>query len=466
MFWLTMVKVVGQLVSWTITIYVVRILSPTDYGLMAMAGVYLSFIILFNEVGLGTAIVQRKELAREDLSGIYWTVLLMNVALYGLSVLSAPVVAAFYNEPRVAEVIRVASVVFIIRSLGLVSYNMLTREMMFNRQSQAEMIGNLSGAVATLVLAMKGFGVWSLVYGNIAIELIKNVLYLQFYRWTPEFSLSFSRVRGMIHFGSKVALSRLCWYLSSRLDLLIAGKILGQSQLGYYAIAVQFASIPLDKMVATISQVAFPAFSRVQDDRALLKRYYLRIVKVVGFVSFPLCCGGFLVAESAVPLFLSDKWTPAILPLQILSIVAAFRAIHIMNAPLEIAIGKPGITTLNFLIMLPVLALSFFIGSSYGLEGLAYSWLVFPVLFLITTSISLNLVGLSLGEYIKELRHPFLGSVFMVAAVLLIQRAVLINLGLVAQVAGSMALGLASYASYYFFFNREIFAEAKGMLKR
>ncbi len=465
-FWLTVVKVFGQVISWTITVYVIRILSPNDYGLMAMAGVFISFIILFSEVGLSAAIIQKKDINQEDLSNICWAVLSINLALYAVSFFSAPLVAAFYNEPRVEDVIRVASIVFIIRSLGLVPSNMLTREMTFNRQSQTELIGNASGAVATLWLAMEGFGVWSLVYGNIVIESVKTLLFFLFYPWKPEFSFSFSKVKGMIHFGTKVAVARLFWYLSANMDLLIAAKILGKTQLGYYAIAVQLALIPLDKFVSTIAQVAFPAFSEVQDDPALLTRYYLKIVKIVAFASFPVCWGIFLVAESAVPLLLSDKWLPAILPLQILSMITAFRAIHIINTPLEMAVGRPGITIWNFVIITSVLALSFFIGSSYGLEGLAYSWLVFPVVFMITTSITLKLIGLSLAAYFKELRHPFLGTGFMVLAVLLGQKLVLVNHSLAAQAAGTVVLGLSSYLLYYFVFNREMFAEARGILKR
>jgi teichuronic acid exporter len=465
-FWVILVKVFGQAISWAVTIYVIRILSPNDYGLMAMAGVYLSFVMLFNEVGLGAAIIQKKDLSQEDLSNIYWAVLFINAGLCTLSILSAPLIAAFFNEPRLSDVIRVASITFVIHSLGLVSYNMLTREMIFNRRSQAEMIGNASGALSMLWLAMHGFGVWSLVWGNIVVEVVKNLFFLLFYPWKLKFAFSFSKIKDMTHFGSKVALARLFWHLSSNMDLLIAGKILGKTQLGYYSIAVQFASIPLDKVVSTISQVAFPAFSEVQDNPVLLRRYYLKIVKIIAFVSFPAFWGIFLVAESAVPLFLSEKWLPAIVPLQILCMVAGFRAINTMNAPLVVAIGRPGIMMLNNLMMAVVLGLSFFIGSSYGLSGFAYAWLIFPAVFLITTAISLNLIGLSLVEYFKELRHPFLATVFMVAAVLLIQKTFLVNLGLPAHLAGSAALGLASYFLYYLLFNREMFAEAKGMLKR
>jgi O-antigen/teichoic acid export membrane protein len=251
------------------------------------------------------------------------------------------------------------------------------------------------------------------------------------------------------------------------MDLLIAGKILGKTQLGYYAIAVQLALMPLDKIMgSTVSQVGFPAFSKVQDDPVTLRRYYLKIVNLLAFVSFPVCWGIFLVADSAVPLFLSEKWLPAILPLQILSMVTAFRSIHLINAPLEMAVGRPEVTIRNFAIITLVLAVSFFVGSSYGLEGLAYSWLVFPVVFLITTSVTLRLIGLSLGAYLRELKHPFIGTGFMVLAVLLSQKLVLVHHGLVVEVVGTVTLGLISYVLYYSLFNREMFAEARRMLKR
>lgn len=465
-FWLTAVKVVSQVISWTITVYVIRILSPNDYGLMAMAGVFIGFVALFNEIGLSAAIIQRKDLSQEDLTNICWAVLFVNLALYALSYLSAPFVATFYSESRVADVIRVAAIAFIIRGLGLVSNNLLAREMAFNRQSQAALVGNTSGALATLWLAVQGLGVWSLVYGSLVTEFVTNLLVLLFRPWKPDLAFSLSGTKGLIRFGAKVAVARLFWYFSSSMDLLIAGKMLGKTSLGYYAIAVQLALIPLDKVVSTISQVAFPALSKVQDDPVLLQRYYLKIVNVVAFAMFPVCWGIFLIAESAVPLLLSSKWQPVVLPLKILSAVTSFRAVHLLNATLEMAIGKPEMTIRNFSIITSVLALSFFVGSSYGLEGLAYAWLAFPVVFLITTANTLRLIGLSLATYFVELRHPILATGFMVIVVMLCQETLFAGSGLPAQLAGSVGSGCVAYLAYYAIFHREMFAEARRLLRR
>jgi len=465
-YWLTAVKVLSQVISWAITIYVMRILSPSDYGLMAMAWVYVGFIALFNEVGLGAAIIQRKDLDQDDLSSICWGVFAINLALCLFAFLSAPLVADFYEEPRVADVLRVVSIGFIIRGVSLVPSSILARELAFSKQSRADLTANVSGAMATLWLAMAGFGVWSLVCGILVQDLVRTLLSFVFYPWLPKLSFSLSKVKGLVQFGAKVAAARLLWYLSANADVLIAGKILGKTQLGYYSVAAQLASMPVDKLVSTITYVAFPALSKVQDDPSMLKRYFLKIVKVVAFAIFPACWGIYLLAESAVPLFLSEKWLPAVLPLQILSMVTACRAIQAINAPLEMAVGRAGITLLNVAIIGAVMALSFLLGSSYGLEGLAYAWLAFPLVFLITTSITVRLIDLSLADYFRELLHPFLGTGFMVAAVLTGQTFVLENFGLAAQVVGSVVLGVVSYLLYYVLFNRHMFTEVRSILRR
>jgi O-antigen/teichoic acid export membrane protein len=284
--------------------------------------------------------------------------------------------------------------------------------------------------------------------------------------WKPNLSFSLRTAKGFINFGAKVAATRLLWYLSANIDLLIAGKILGKTQLGYYSIAVQLALIPLDKLVSTITYVTFPALSKVQDDPAMLRRYYLKIVNVVAFICFPACWGIYLIAESAVPLLLSEKWLPAVLPLQILSMITACRAIQAINAPLEMAVGRPGIALLNVAIIGAVMALCFFVGSSYGLEGLAYAWFGFPVAFLITTAITVRLIRLSLADYFKGLTHPFLGTGFMVLTVLVGQNLFLERADLVAHVAASVVLGFVSYVLYYVLFNRPMFVQVRSVLGR
>ena len=292
-FWLGITKLLGQALSWVLTIYIVRMLSPDDYGLMGMAGVFIGFIILFNELGLGSAIIHKKNLAENDISNIFWLVFLLNVGLYLLSFIISPLIASFFNEPRLIIIIRVIAINMIISSLGFISYNMLTKEFTFRKRSQAEFIGNLSGGIATFLFVKNGLGVWSLVYGSIILTSVTNLLFYLYYPWWPSFSFSFSKIKEMFNFGLKVAIARFLWYVYTNSDSLMAAKLLGKTALGYYSLAFQFASIPLDKIVSLVSQVAFPAFSEIQEDAERLKSYFMKIIRFIAFVTFPLFCGNF-----------------------------------------------------------------------------------------------------------------------------------------------------------------------------
>ena len=466
-FWLGITKLLGQVLSWILTIYVVRLLSPEDYGLMGMASIFIAFIILFNELGLGSAIIHKKSLAENDISNIFWLVFLLNACLYLLSFMLAPFIAGFFNEPRLIAIIRVIAINMVISSLGFISYNMLTKDLTFSRRSQAEFIGNLAGGISMLLFAMNGFGVWSLVYGSIILTAATNLLFNLYYPWKPKLSFSFSKIKEMFNFGLKVAIARLLWYVYSNSDFLIAGKLLGKTALGYYSLAFQFASIPLDKMVSLVTQVAFPAFSEIREDAERLKSFFLKIIRFIAFATFPLFCGIFLIADDAVIFFLTEKWRPIIIPLKVLCIVSTLRAINAVNVPLVVAKGKPNIAMISNLIFAAILPIAFYLGSFYGLTGFSYSWLiVFPFLFLITTYISLKTIGLSMMEYFKELRHVFAGSLFMTASVIIVQKTFLAGLGHLDRIIGASLTGAAAYLLYYFIFNREMLAEVRAVLKR
>jgi O-antigen/teichoic acid export membrane protein len=466
--WLGITKLLGQILSWFITIYVARILSPDDYGLMGMSFVFIGFIALFQEFGLGSAIIQKKSLTREDLSNAFWLLILLNVFLYALAVLLAPVAAVFFHEPRLTSIIRIISLNILIGSLGLISSNMLARDMSFRKKSQAEFIGNLIGGISMLLFALKGFEVWSLVYGSITGIAVTNLLLCIYYPWKPMFSFSFLKIREMISFGLKVVALRLLGYTYMNSDSLIVGKLLGKTALGYYSLAFQFASIPIDKIVSLLIQVAYPTFSEIQNDTELLRRYFLKTIKLIAFVTFPLFVGFFLVADDAVHILLTEKWSPVILPLQILCIVSTIRAVNAMNVPLVMAKGRPGLGVVNNLIFVVIMPVAFYIGSRYGLKGFSYAWLIaFPIIFLLTTSISVGTIRLSLFDYLKELNHVILASIFMMAIVLVFQHGFSIAYdSRLIRFAGSVVTGGLSYGVYYYIFNREIFAEARAVLKR
>lgn len=467
-FWSSSIRLLSQAVTWVITIYVARLLSPGDYGIMTMTATFTGFVILFNEMGIGSAIIHKENVTTEDLSSIFWLLLLYNSAMFLCSLIIAPYVAGFYNEPRLVSIIRLIGLNFIISSIGIIPYHMLTKNLSFGKRSLSELGGHLSGGLTTLLFAISGWGVWSLVFGIMAVTAVTNLFYCIFYPWRPLFSFSMTRIKSMANFGLKVAGARLLWYIYSNADSLIAGKMLGKLALGFYSMAFQFASVPMDKIVSILTQVAFPAFSEIKSDKKALKNYFFKIVKFTAFITFPLFMGMFLVSEEAVDLLLTEKWRPLVLPLQILCVISMIRAVNAINVPLVVAYGRAGLAMITNLIFALIMPVAFYIGSFYGLEGFAYSWLfVFPFLFLVITYITLNAVGFSIKEYFWELRHPFLATLAMVVIITLIKETSFYSdFSAMSKVVTAVTAGSAIYLLYHAVIDKSMLFEALSLIKK
>ena len=452
--WLTATRLSGQIITWIITIVVVRLLSPEDYGLMGMAVLFTGILYLFNEIGLGAAIVQRAELSAQQISDLRWVIVAINVALFALLLLLAPLVAAYFGEPQLVAIIRVLAISFLLNGLSVPSASILQREMAFKEKAAAEVMGNLTGGVSTLVLALLGYGVWSLVIGSLVLRFVTTVFYCV-YR-PPTFSRSFSirNVGLFANFGFQVTASRFLWYLYSTADMAIVGKVLGSTQLGYYSLAFQYSSLPLEKFVTILNEIAFPSFSSVQHDTATLQRHYLKLVNFVALVTFPMFIGLCLVADSAVVVLLGAKWLPAVLPLRILCIVLCFRTIETINAPLTMARGRPQVVLGNTLLGALVLPPSFYIGARYGgIAGVAMAWLLTrPFLFAIVTSRTLRVVELGWARYMSGLWHPIVGCLVM-SAVVLTAGVYTGAMGPINRLVVESLAGCATYLTYNVLFN-------------
>jgi teichuronic acid exporter len=462
--WLAASRFAAQTISWVITLAVIRILAPADYGLMGMAVLVNSFLMLFNELGLGAAIVQRPDLREREISDVRWFILLLNATLFGMVLISAPSLGRYFREPALPGMLRLVGLVFLVNGVGAASGFMLARRMAFRQKAQAEFAGNFAGAVSTLGFAFAGFGVWSLAGGYLIQHTTTNALYclycpLGFY--PPAFG---ARLRSSLQFGSQVAAGKVLWWVSSSADEIIVGRVLGSVQLGYYGLAVQFGSLPLQKLVSLVTQVALPSFSAIQHDEESLRRYYLKLVGFMAFVTFPTCLGMFVVADAAVRSLLGEKWLPMVFPLKLLALATCLRAVETLNTPLLVARNRPGIPLFNSLLQTVVLPLAFLVGSRWGISGVAAAWVcAWPLLYAVVTAQTLRVLGLPVRSYLAALRHPFAGSVAMMLSVFLVQSLLPAGVrpGLVVLlICGS---GVITYITYYVLFDRETLRELRSI---
>jgi O-antigen/teichoic acid export membrane protein len=465
-FWLAATKALGQAITWGITIVVVRLLSPQDYGLMGIATLLIGMLLLFNELGLGAAVIQKGNLNTDHLPDLRWAILGVNLSLCLGLVLCAPLVAAYFSEPAVTPLIRALSVIFVIQGIGAPSACMLQREMKFRQKSQAELFGNVAGSLMTLTCALAGLGVWSLVTGYLMLQVTTHTLYCLYHPVPFTWKFSPGNVRPFVHFGFHVTSARVLYYASSNADFVVVGRVLGAVQLGYYGLAFQLSALPTDKILSIVTQVAYPSFSALQKDDATLKRYFLKLIGVVALVTFPMFLGLFLVAERGIPLVLTSQWAAVIVPLQILCFVACFRAIGTINTPLFMAKGRADLFLFNNILQIILLPIAFYVGARNGLVGVSMAWLIVgPILFTIMTGQALRLLDLTAMEYAGALKHAAIGSAVMVGIVMAVQRLLLAETRPAYHLIATCVIGALLYAGYQVLFNRDALSEIRGTLK-
>ena len=463
--WTAFVRFSAQIISWAMTIVVIRFLTPDDYGLKAMAEVMFSFLLLLSSAGIGSAVIQASELSKRQLQQIFAVLLVVNGVLCVLQFVTASFVAAYYNDPRVTLLLRVLALGFLIVPFRTMPFALLARRMEFKRRSLVELFGAVSAGLLTLALALMGFGVWSLIWGQLAGLLIPTIGFHMVAPWLhwPVFS-----VRGagqLIRFGTILTGGDLVYFLYSRADMLIAGPLLGAKLLGYYAVASDLASLPRVKLMPLLHQVAFPAYARMKDQPDHVARYFLKATRYCSLIIFPFFFGMAGVAEPFVVLVLGEEWRASVLPLVLLCLLMPLRAMNTLFAPMVNALGRPEVQFVNGLFTLAVMAVGFFVGVRYGVIGLCYAWIVaFPIAFLFCANRSLAVVNLSLLLFLQTLLPATILGASMFGC-LLLMAAFLDTLNWLSFMA-MVFMGALIYIGMLFVLFREYFVELLAFIRR
>jgi len=421
--WMMAGRFAAQLITWVVTIFVIRILTPDDYGLMALAMAMIGFLSLFEEIGLGSAIVQRTELDQRLLELIFGLLIILDLLLYVLIWFAAPFVADFFNVPELTDILRWVGLLLIINAFGTLPDAMLSRRMEFRGKSIALFISMVSGSLLTLALAFQGRGVWSLVAGTLFMAAVRVVVLQAFARvwYRPRFALS--GVGSAARFGGFITIDRLLLYVYSQADALIIGKLLGKEILGLYSVGMHLASLPMQKLAGMLNEIGFSAFTRLQEDRAGLREHFIKAVRLLNLLSFPVFFGISSVAPEIVGIFLGEKWVRAVLPIQVLSLVVPLRLLNTVLPSALYAIGRAEMSVSNNFIACVLLPASFVVGAHYGLQGVLLAWVcAYPVYVAISLFRALPVIGVTVTDYLRALRGSAVAALVMYAAVFVLRR--------------------------------------------
>ena len=344
LFWKLNERVGIQLVRMLTMIVLARILTPEDYGAIALVMVFVGVCDVIVTSGLCTPLIQKKEADKLDFSTIFWTSLFLSFILFILIFISAPAIASFYEMPILSPVLRVLDIGVIISAIGSVQNAFVSRCLQFKTFFYANLIGLIISGVIGIWMAYCDFGIWALVGQHLTNLIISTILVFIIIKWKPTLEFSFIRLKGMWNFGWKIFVAALINKIFQDIRTLLIGKVYTKQDLAYYNQGNIYPHMIVDNVNTTINSVLFPAIALIQDDIPTVKGFLRRSIKTGSFLLFPVLLGFASVAKPLVLLVLTEKWLPSVPFIQVMCIALILSPISAPSQQAIKAIGRSDIT--------------------------------------------------------------------------------------------------------------------------
>lgn len=464
--WRSGSQVVSQLITWAATFLVIRMLEPEHYGLFAMTQVVLVFLDLMNGYGFASALVRGETVTRQRIAQAFGILLILNCGLATAQLLLAPLAAAYFREPLVADLLRVQALLYLTTPFMAIPQALLSRKLEFKIQAKVSLIAAALSAATAVGCAYGGLGVWTLVTAPMVMwwtRAIGLTLAARSLVW-PSFRL---RGAGDIYrFGGAMVLIQFFWFIQSQSDVFIAGRLLGAHELGIYTTALFLTQILASKFVPPLNEVAFAAYARIQSDRGAMADAFLKAVRLIMLIALPFYFGLAVTAEPLVLTVLGEKWAETIPIVPVLALAMPLLTLQILFAPATNALGHPAVALRVSIAGAAILATAFMLGVQFGIIGLAFGWLTgMALLTLVTAFFSLPVVGVGVRALARAVMPGLLASAAMAAAVWALGGA-LPPVPVAARLGLMVAAGVTVYALLLLLFARPITREVLSLLRR
>ena len=339
-FWRFAERCGAQVVTFVVSIVLARILTPEDYGKIALITVFTTIMQVFVDSGLGTALIQKKDADDLDFSSVFYFNFIVCLALYGVMFIASPYIANFYGDTSLTSIIRVISLTIVISGLKGIQQSYVSRNMLFKRFFFSTLGGTLFSAFFGIALAYAGFGVWAIVAQQLSNTAIDTLILWLTVKWRPKRIFSWERLKELLSFGWKMLASSLLDTIYNNIRSMIIGKMYSSADLAYYNQGNQFPSVIVSNINTSIDSVLLPTMANAQDDCARVKAMTQRSIKTSTYSMAPLMMGLAFCAQPIVQLILTDKWLPCVPFLRIFCITFMFYPIHTANLNAIKAMGR------------------------------------------------------------------------------------------------------------------------------
>jgi len=414
--WVFGLRIINRGLGFVRTIILARLLAPSDFGLLGIAMLAIATLETFSQTGFQAALIQKKENVESYLDTAWTVSAIRGVVLFSILFLSAPVIAKFFNSPQATLVIKVIAISTLLSGFRNIGILFFQKELEFNKQFIYELSATLVDITIAITLAFMLRNVWALVWGGLAANFVRLFMSYILHPYRPHVRFDKGEFKELFGFGRWVLGSSILGFLVVQGDDIFVGKMLGVTALGFYQMAYLISNLPATEITHVISQVTFPAYSKLQNDVKRLRGAYLDTLQLTAFVSIPIAGGIFILAPEFTEIFLGAKWMPMVPAIQVLVLAGLVRSIQATTGPIFLAVNRPEIEprwqTVRLLVLI-ILIYPFSI--NWGILGTSIA--VFFSTFVSTLGFGfmvLKVTKCELSSFSKTIILPFINASFMV----------------------------------------------------
>lgn len=420
--WVGSLQVISQVLNFLVGIILARLLTPSDFGLVALVLIVVGFSQLLTDFGLSSAIIQKKEISQTQVFSCFVLSCLIGLVLSFAMAASSTAVANFYEDTRLVVITLALAPIFLINAMTSIPKAMLARNLQNKQISIVEMFATLFGSAIALIMASNGYGFWSLVIQQLAYACSKCLLMLYQSRLRVS-SLCFKSVKALFGFSINVFFTQFIQQVSLQSDKVILGKYLSPLEVGFYSRAYHLTSFPIKNIATVIASVMFPSLSKIQNDVIKVREVYFKAIGVIGTITFPLMIGLASLASPLVNFLLGEQWLPMTTYFKFFSLVGMIVCIATITGSFYLSQGKAGLQLKINLISQPIQILALFIGIQFGVDGLLWAYALSKVFAALLTWHTLGLVlNFKITDVFESLLKPFLCAVLLYLAILNLQK--------------------------------------------
>lgn len=407
-------RIGAQAITFVLSIILARLLSPSDYGAIAILLIFITIADVFVNAGFGSALIQKKDADNLDFSSVFYFSFLFSVFIYAVIYLAAPFVADFYNMPVLQSTLQVLALRIPVAAINSVQQAYVSRNMQFKKFFYSTLSGTAASAVVGIFMAYNGYGIWSLVGQYLSNAVINTIVLFSVINWRPQLIFSLQRLKSLFSYGWKLLLSGLFDTGYQSLNSLLIGKFYTSADLAFFDTGKKFPMVIVTNINSSISSVLFPALASEQDEPEKVKAHTRKAIQISSYIMWPMMLGMAACADNIVSLVLTDKWLPAVPYLQIACITYGLWPIHTANLQAINAMGRSDIflklEIVKKVIGIPALLISI----QYGVLVVAITYLITGIMATFINSYPNKfLLKYSYYEQIKDMLPSFLLSLIM-----------------------------------------------------